>query len=95
MSVRLQGQVNPNPATGRLETSFLNNPQQPFSDFIFKAVGGPRAPLANPLACSAGQVEALFTPYTGFAASLSSTPFATSDAVFDRAPSNALGRRIH
>jgi hypothetical protein len=77
VSVRLKGQVNPNPATGRLETTFLENPQQPFSDFILKLKGGPQAPLANPL-CGTGQVEALFTPYTGLAAALSSTPFTTT-----------------
>ncbi|MDQ6811894.1 MAG: hypothetical protein M3Z95_08365 [Actinomycetota bacterium] len=77
VSVRLQGQVNPNPSTGRLETTFLNNPQQPFSDLILKLKGGPQAPLANPLACGAGQVEAVFTPFTGLAAALSSSPFST------------------
>jgi hypothetical protein len=74
VSVRLKGQVNPDPTTGRLETTFLENPQQPFSDFILKLKGGPQAPLANPL-CGTGQVEALFTPYTGLAAALSSSPF--------------------
>jgi hypothetical protein len=77
VSVRLKGQVTPNPTTGRLETTFLENPQQPFSDFILKLKGGPQAPLANPL-CGTGQLEALFTPYTGLAAALSSTPFTTT-----------------
>jgi hypothetical protein len=88
--VRLEGQVTPNPATGRLETTFLhaprppgaffNNPQLPFSDLIVKLKGGPRAPLANPLLCAGGVTETLFTPYSGGASWLSKTPFATEGA---------------
>ncbi len=78
VAVRLQGQVNPNPATGRLEATFTGNPQLPFSALAMKFDGGALAPLANPLSCETGQVQALFTPYTGAAAALSSTPFAAS-----------------
>jgi hypothetical protein len=76
VSVRLEGQVNPNPVTGRLETTFLKNPQLPFSDFILKLNGGPQAPLANPLACGAAATEWTFTPFTGLSAFSSSSPFA-------------------
>ncbi len=78
VSVRLQGQVTPNPTTGRLEATFAGNPQLPFSDLAMRFDGGPLAPLANPLSCAAGAVEGLFTPYTGGAAALSSTPFAAT-----------------
>lgn len=78
VSVRLQGQVNPNPSTGRLEVTFANNPQLPFSELLLSVNGGRRAPLANPLVCGSGQVESLFTPYTGGTAALSSTPFVTT-----------------
>jgi hypothetical protein len=77
VSVRLQGEVSPNPSSGRLEITFLNNPQQPFSDFILKSKGGPQAPLANPLACGIGQTEWAFTPWTHLAEALGSTPFGT------------------
>lgn len=78
VSVRLQGSVAPNPSTGRLEATFTNNPQLPFSDLILKLNGGPRAPVANPLTCGTTQVQALFTPYTGLSATPSSTPFTTT-----------------
>jgi hypothetical protein len=78
VSVRLKGEVNPNPATGRLETTFTENPQQPFSDFILKAKGGPQAPLANSLVCGPANLEALFTPYTGLGPALPSSPFTTT-----------------
>jgi hypothetical protein len=78
VSVRLPGQVQPNLATGRLEASFLSNPQQPFSDFIFKSKGGAQAPLANPLACSTEFAEATFSAYSGPTFSLAPTPFTTT-----------------
>ncbi|HYM45618.1 MAG TPA: hypothetical protein VES65_05590 [Solirubrobacteraceae bacterium] len=78
VSVRLAGQVEPDSATGRLTATFTHNPPLPFSDLIMHFNGGPRAPLANPLACETGHVEAQFTPYTGGAAALSATPFVTS-----------------
>jgi hypothetical protein len=78
VSVRLKGLVNTNPASGRLEASFTENPQLPFSDFILKLKGGAQAPVANPLACGTSHVESLFTPYTGLAPASSSTPFGTS-----------------
>ncbi|HEX7611022.1 MAG TPA: hypothetical protein VF380_10130 [Solirubrobacteraceae bacterium] len=77
VSVRLKGLATPDPTTGRLQVSFANNPQLPFSDLILKLNGGPRAPLANPLTCGISHVEALFTPYTGLAPALASSPFAT------------------
>lgn len=81
VSVRLRGSVNPNPSTGRLEATFAGNPQLPFSALVMRFVGGALAPLANPLACGAAPVEALFTPYTGGAAASSSTPFAATGCV--------------
>src|SRR6185437_10634575 len=78
VSVRLQGSVSPNPATGRLEVSFLNNPQLPFSELRLTLNGGNHAPLANPLTCAPASTDFLFTPYTGGAAALGSTPFSSS-----------------
>jgi hypothetical protein len=78
VSVRLKGQVNPNPSTGRLEATFSDNPQLPFSDLIMKFNGGSKAPLANPLVCGTAHIEALFKPYTGQPEALSSNPFVTS-----------------
>jgi hypothetical protein len=77
VSVRLEGQAVPDPATGRLTVSFLNNPQLPFSDLTLTMKGGARAPLANPLSCAAASTSFAFTAYTGgsFAAT---TPFSVS-----------------
>ena len=78
VSVRLQGKVSPNSSTGRLEATFTENPQLPFSDLIMKLNGGKNAPLANPLACGAAHIEALFKPFTGEPEALSSNPFAAT-----------------
>jgi hypothetical protein len=89
VTVRLQGTVNPNPSNGRVEVSFDDNPQLPFSELILSLNGGPRAPLANPLTCGSTSIETLFTPYTATAAVLASTPFSTEGCP---SPAFALGQ---
>ena len=79
VSVRLEGQAVPNPTTGRLEVSFLGNPQLPFSDLTLTLNGGPRAPLANPLVCGSAPTEAMFSPYTtGILQALTPTSYITT-----------------
>jgi hypothetical protein len=78
VSVRLQGLVEANRETGRLEATFTANPPLPFEDLKLTLGGGPRAPLANPLVCGEARTESLFTPYTGGTEALSSTPFTTT-----------------
>jgi hypothetical protein len=65
ISVRLQGTVTPNEATGRLTTVFADNPQQPFSNITLSFNGGALAPIANPLVCGPAKTETSFVPYTG------------------------------
>ena len=77
VEVRLEGQVTPNPETGRLEVTFLKNPQLTFSRFVLKSKGGEDAPLANPLVCGSALTQSLFTPYTGLAAATPSSAFVT------------------
>jgi hypothetical protein len=74
VSVRLQGSVSPNPQTGRLEVTFANNPQLPFSSLTLALNGGAHAPLANPLTCSSLVSDFQFSAYTG-ASAAGSTPF--------------------
>ncbi|HEY4427689.1 MAG TPA: hypothetical protein VGN08_05755 [Solirubrobacteraceae bacterium] len=78
VSVRLKGLVNTDPGTGRVEASFTENPQLPFSDFIMTLKSGAQAPVANPLVCGSSPVQSLFTPYTGGPPAIGSTPFVTS-----------------
>lgn len=77
VSVRLKGLVYPNPSTGRLEASFTENPQLPFSELVLTMNGGPRAPLANPLGCGSAPTQYSFAPYSGGAAAGGSSLFAS------------------
>jgi hypothetical protein len=77
VSVRLEGQALPNATTGRLEVSFLGNPQLPFSDLTLTLNSGPRAVLANPLTCGAASTSFAFSAYTG-GSFAGSTPFSVS-----------------
>ncbi len=65
VSVRLEGHVSANAATGRLTTAVLEDPQVPFSDFIVNLSAGPHTPLANPLVCGAATTNSVLSPYSG------------------------------
>ena len=76
---KLVGTVTADPTTGRLTTTFSNQPQVPFSDFKLNFNSGPNAPIANPLACGASTVTSSLTPYSGNAAAAPTSTF-TIDA---------------
>jgi hypothetical protein len=62
--VKLSGHIEPNPVTGQLVTTFLNNPQVPFSRFTLKLRQGATSPLVSPPACGTYTAEADFTPWS-------------------------------
>jgi hypothetical protein len=49
--VKLEGRGSIDQQTGRLTTTFENNPQVPFGEFKLALAGGRRAPLSNPRTC--------------------------------------------
>src|SRR5690606_13202116 len=63
VTIKLAGKVDLDPNTGRLTTTFLNNPQQPFSRLRVKLKDGPRAPLALPDKCGSYTVSAELTSW--------------------------------
>jgi hypothetical protein len=69
--VKLAGEVTPDPTTGQLVTTFLNNPQVPFSDLKLSFFAGPRAALVNPPLCGSYTTSTEMTPWSGEA---SATP---------------------
>jgi hypothetical protein len=78
VGVRLEAQLRANQQTGQVTAVIANSPQIPFENFRLQLKGGALAPLANPLLCAVGQIATAVTPYTGQAAALASSPFATT-----------------
>jgi hypothetical protein len=62
--VKLAGKVEPDPVTGRLVTSFRDNPQLPFEDFEVDLDGGPNAALTTPPTCGTYTTTTDLTPWT-------------------------------
>jgi hypothetical protein len=62
--VRQVGEVSPDPATGRLITTFDDVPQVPFDHFRLRFREGGRAPLITPPGCGTFQTTARFVPWS-------------------------------
>jgi hypothetical protein len=76
VSVRLKGNVVPDPVTGQLTASFVDNPQLQFSSVRVHLRGGDTAPLVNPPTCGTRQAVGHFAGHNGVTAT-SSTPVVT------------------
>ena len=63
--VKLPGKITLDQQTGRIESSFENNPQLAFEDAELHFFGGARAPLSTPPRCATYTTEATFTPWSG------------------------------
>lgn len=73
IDVRLPGQIKANKQTGRLETTFDNNPELPVSSLQLQFKDGPRAPLATPPTCGPKTTDTVLTSWGGQTTSLQST----------------------
>ncbi len=62
--IKLPGQVEPDPQTGQLTTTFDHNPQLPFDDFRFHFFEGARAPLRTPATCGSYETSSDLTPFS-------------------------------
>ncbi len=62
--IKVAGKITPNPVTGQLVTTFLNDPQQPFSKFTLKFRPGATAPLVSPPTCGTFTTQAALTPWS-------------------------------
>ena len=62
--VKVAGKIEPNPVTGQLVTTFLNNPQVPFSKFTLKFRQGATSPLVSPPTCGAYTVFGELAPWS-------------------------------
>jgi hypothetical protein len=73
--IKLPGEVQPNPVTGQITTTFQNTPQLPFEELKLHFFGGERAPLTTPAECGSYATNALFTPWSREAAVQRSSAF--------------------
>jgi hypothetical protein len=78
LSVRLAGSVSPDPVTGQLTATFMNNPQLPFDELKLHFFGGPRAALATPPVCGSFTTTSSLTPFSSSVAATPSSVFTTS-----------------
>jgi hypothetical protein len=67
--VKLAGEVKPDPITGQLVTTFLEDPQVPFGTLRLSFFGGPRAALVNPPLCGTYATSTEMVPWSGNAPS--------------------------
>lgn len=64
MHVKLPGELEPDPDTGRLTAVFKDLPQVPVSQIDLEVWGGPRAPLQNPDSCGTYVTDYSFKPHS-------------------------------
>jgi hypothetical protein len=63
VSIRLKGDVHADPTTGRLTTTFKDNPQLPFTDLDLAFDGGDRGIIASPQTCGTKAGAASLTSF--------------------------------
>ena len=76
MSIKLVGQLEPNPVTGQLTMVMRELPQLPIGDWNLRFKGGPNALLTTPSLCGAYAAMSESTPWSG-------EPPVTSSSSFD------------
>ncbi len=68
ISIRLKGDVRPDPVSGQITAYFNDNPQLPFSQFKLDFDGGSRAIIASSPSCGTHEGESILSPWSGNAA---------------------------
>ncbi|HEX5713082.1 MAG TPA: hypothetical protein VFX85_07195, partial [Solirubrobacterales bacterium] len=64
VTIKVAGKLTPDPVTGRLVSSFVENVEAPFSRIAMRFDGGPRAPLVNPPRCGTYAIHSEFSPWS-------------------------------
>ena len=64
VTVKIAGKVDTDPVTGRLTSTFTENPEWPFSRLALHLNSGPRAPLVNPPRCGIYAIHTEFSPWS-------------------------------
>jgi hypothetical protein len=64
ITVKVAGQLKADPVTGQLTSSFVENPEFPFSRIAIKFNSGARAPLINPAKCGTYTIHSEMSPWS-------------------------------
>ena len=80
ISARLIGNVKADPLTGRLTTTFANNPQVPVESFRLDFDDGPRAVVSSPPICGPNTLTSSLVPWSGNAAAAPTKGFVLTAA---------------
>jgi hypothetical protein len=62
--VKIAGKLEADPVTGQLVSSFVENPEWPFSHLALHFNSGSRSPLINPPKCGTYAIHAEFSPWS-------------------------------
>ena len=63
LDFKIPGQIQADPVTGRLTTTFDGNPQFPFEDITLQFKSGARSALSTPATCTTQKTDAWLYPY--------------------------------
>jgi hypothetical protein len=64
VTIKVAGKLAPDPVTGQLTSSFVENPEAPFSRLVLHFNEGPRAPLINPPKCGSYAIHSELSPWS-------------------------------
>jgi hypothetical protein len=64
VTIKVAGKLTPDPATGQLVATFVENVEAPFSRIAMHFNSGPRAPLVNPPRCGTYAIHSEFSPWS-------------------------------
>jgi hypothetical protein len=64
VTIKVAGKLTPDPQTGQLVSSFVENVEAPFSRISMHFNEGPRAPLVNPAKCGTYAIHSEFSPWS-------------------------------
>lgn len=78
LRIKLIGNVDTDPRTGQVTSTFPGLPQLPFTAFALSFRGGPKAILTTPPECGTATSTAVLTPYSGGPAASAASQFQVS-----------------